>query len=150
MSAKGQFLHPLVVRAKLEIASACHAHGKVPSHCVVTEFSDMAAMQAAAGRASREFGFTRMWSIHPSQIRPILAAFAPSEAEIETASNIIAAAVDANWAPISFASTLHDRASYRYFWQVLERAHQTGRVLPPEMQKYFQALAVKPSPVLSS
>ena len=24
---------------------------------------------------------------------------------------------------------LHDRASYRYFWQVLERAHQTGVVL---------------------
>jgi citrate lyase subunit beta/citryl-CoA lyase len=139
MSAKGQFVHPLVVRAKLEIASACHAHGKVPSHCVITEFSDMAAMQAAAERAAREFGFTRMWSIHPSQIRPILAAFAPSEAEIEKASNIIAAAVDAQWAPISFASQLHDRASYRYFWQVLERAHRTGRVLPPAMQKYFQA-----------
>jgi citrate lyase subunit beta/citryl-CoA lyase len=139
MSAKGQFVHPLVVRAKLEIASACHAHGKVPSHCVITEFSDMAAMQAAAERAAREFGFTRMWSIHPSQIRPILAAFAPSEAEIEKASNIIAAAVDAQWAPISFGSQLHDRASYRYFWQVLERAHRTGRVLPPAMQKYFQA-----------
>ena len=145
MSAKGQFVHPLVVRAKLEIASACHAHGKVPSHCVITEFSDMAAMQAAAERAAREFGFTRMWSIHPSQIRPILAAFAPSEAEIEKASNIIAAAVDAQWAPISFGSQLHDRASYRYFWQVLERAHRTGRVLPPAMQKYFQAVTPGPS-----
>ena len=145
MSAKGQFVHPLVVRAKLEIASACHAHGKVPSHCVITEFSDMAAMQAAAERAAREFGFTRMWSIHPSQIRPILAAFAPSEAEIEKASNIIAAAVDAQWAPISFASQLHDRASYRYFWQVLERAHRTGRLLPPAMQKYFQAETPGPS-----
>jgi citrate lyase subunit beta/citryl-CoA lyase len=30
MSSAGQFTHPLVVRAKLEIASACHAHGKVP------------------------------------------------------------------------------------------------------------------------
>ena len=36
MGSVGQFAHPLVVRAKLEIASACHAHGKVPSHCVVT------------------------------------------------------------------------------------------------------------------
>ncbi|MDH4061000.1 MAG: aldolase/citrate lyase family protein, partial [Aquincola sp.] len=29
MSARGQFEHPLVVRAKLEIAAACHAHAKV-------------------------------------------------------------------------------------------------------------------------
>ena len=48
MQSAGQFSHPLVVRAKLEIASACHAHGKVPSHCVVTEFSDTNAMRAAA------------------------------------------------------------------------------------------------------
>jgi citrate lyase subunit beta / citryl-CoA lyase len=40
MGVVGQFSHPLVLRAKLEIASACHAHGKVPSHCVVTEFKD--------------------------------------------------------------------------------------------------------------
>ena len=39
MGSAGQFDHPLVVRAKLEIAAACHAHGKVPSHCVVTELS---------------------------------------------------------------------------------------------------------------
>ena len=32
-----QFHHPLVLRAKAEVSSACHAHGKVPSHCVVTE-----------------------------------------------------------------------------------------------------------------
>ncbi len=29
---QGQFEHPLVLRAKLEIAAACHAHGKVASH----------------------------------------------------------------------------------------------------------------------
>ena len=137
MGAQGQFTHPLVVRAKLEIASACHAHGKVPSHCVVTEFSDPAAMSAAALKAAHEFGYTRMWSIHPSQIRPILEAFAPTEGEIENASKIIALAVDADWAPISFEGVLHDRASYRYYWQVLERAHQTGRSLPPEAQAYF-------------
>ncbi len=139
MGAQGQFTHPLVVRAKLEIASACHAHGKVPSHCVVTEFSDAQAMQAAASKAAREFGYTRMWSIHPSQIRPILEAFAPPAREIEVAAKIIAAAARSDWAPISFEGKLHDRASYRYFWQVLERAHQTGRALPPEVQGYFGA-----------
>ena len=139
MSSQGQFTHPLVVRAKLEIASSCHAFGKVPSHCVVTEFSDAAAMKAAAGKAAREFGYTRMWSIHPAQIRPILEAFAPSEGEIEDATKIIAAAARSDWAPISFEGQLHDRASFRYFWQVLERAHQTGRVLPREAQAYFAA-----------
>lgn len=137
MSSQGQFAHPLVVRAKLEIASACHANSKTPSHGVVTEFNDAGAMTMAARRAYHEFGYTRMWSIHPNQIRPILLAFAPTEGEIENATKIIAAAAREDWAPISFENQLHDRASFRYFWQVLERAHQTGRVLPAESQIYF-------------
>ena len=139
MSGQGQFTHPLVLRAKLEIAAACHAHGKVPSHCVVTEFNDAQAMRAAARQAARQLGYTRMWSIHPNQIRPILEAFAPSEAEIEDATKIIAAAARSDWAPISFDGKLHDRASYRYYWQLLERAHQTGRALPAEAKTYFEA-----------
>lgn len=138
MSGQGQFTHPLVVRAKLDIASACHAHGKVPSHCVVTEFNDTAAMRAAAQRAAHEFGYTRMWSIHPAQIRPILEAMAPDAAAIEVASEIVLAARAAQWAPISHQGQLHDRASYRFFWQVLERAHSTGCSLPAEVQLFFK------------
>jgi citrate lyase subunit beta / citryl-CoA lyase len=137
MGSMGQFSHPLVLRAKLEIAAACHAHGKVPSHCVVTEFADTAALQTAATQASRQLGYSRMWSIHPAQIRPIIAAFSPSDGEIETASRIIEAAVAADWAPTSYLSQLHDRASYRYYWQLMERAQQTGRALPSSMQAYF-------------
>ena len=139
MGALGQFTHPLVVRAKLDIASAAHAHGKVPSHCVVTEFNDVEAMRAAAKKAACEFGYTRMWSIHPSQIRPILEAFAPDEGRIDLATRIVDAAVRQNWAPVSIDGTLHDRASYRHFWQVLERAHATGRPLPAEAQAWFDA-----------
>ena len=139
MGIAGQFTHPLVVRAKLEIASACHAHGKVPSHSVVTEFKNTKALAAAATKAAREFGYTRMWSIHPDQIRPIVEAFGPSAHEVETASKIIAAAAQADWAPISFEGKLEDRASYRYYWQVLERAHQTGRKLPQEVLGWMQA-----------
>ena len=137
MSGAGQFIHPLVVRAKLEIASACHAHGKVPSHCVVTEFRDLAAVERAARTAAREMGYTRMWSIHPDQIRPILSAFAPAPHEIEVASEIIIRAQQADWAPIGLVGQLHDRASYRFFWQVLERAYRTGQVLPPDLRHYF-------------
>jgi citrate lyase subunit beta/citryl-CoA lyase len=140
MGIEGQFTHPLVVRAKLEIASACHAHGKVPSHGVVTEFKDTKALGRAARKAALELGYTRMWSIHPDQIRPILEAFAPSAHEIESATKIIAAAAQADWAPISFEGKLEDRASYRYYWQVLERAHRTGRKLPQEVQGWFEPL----------
>ena len=137
MGLAGQFTHPLVVRAKLAIASACHAHGKVPSHCVVTEFSDADAIKNAALQAANTLGFTRMWSIHPSQIRPILAAFAPAANDIDVATHIITAGVDADWAPINYKGTLHDRASYRYYWQVLERAHQTGRAMDTSMAHFF-------------
>jgi citrate lyase subunit beta / citryl-CoA lyase len=134
MSAQGQFAHPLVVRAKLEIAAACHAHGKTPSHCVVTEFKSLRAVATAALRAANEFGYLRMWSIHPRQIRPIVEAFAPSAAETEHALEIIRAAEAASWAPtrytLSGQARLHDRASYRYYWQVIERARRTGQALP--------------------
>ncbi|MDP2000583.1 MAG: aldolase/citrate lyase family protein [Rhodoferax sp.] len=128
-----QFSHPLVLRAKLEISAACHAEGKVPSHCVVTEFSDATAIKAAAVRAFRSLGYLRMWSVHPAQIRPILAAFSPQTEEIDVATNIILNAANADWAPISFGGQLHDRASYRYYWQVLERARQTGAHLAKEL-----------------
>ena len=137
MSAEGQFSHPLVLRAKLAIAAACHGHAKVPSHCVVTEFNDVEAIRNAASRASRELGYTRMWSIHPNQIRPIVDAFAPTAAELEQAIEIVCAAQDAEWAPISHRHTLHDRASFRYFWQVLARAHRTGRQLPAQVSNRF-------------
>ena len=139
MGIEGQFTHPLVLRAKLEIASACHAHGKVPSHCVVTEFKNPDAIRKAAQKAARELGYTRMWSIHPDQIRPILQAMSPSEAQIDQASEIVLAAMAAEWAPISHGGQLHDRASYRFFWQLLERAHQTGRVLPSAIDLFFAA-----------
>jgi citrate lyase subunit beta/citryl-CoA lyase len=134
-----QFSHPMVVRAKLELSAACHAAGKVASHCVVTEFKNTRVLEAAARRASRALGFGRMWSIHPDQIRPILKAFAPDEAEVEHASRIVCAAFAADWAPISMDGTLHDRASYRYFWQTLVRAHQTGMLHRGDpAQQFFQ------------
>lgn len=141
MGVAGQFSHPLVLRAKLAIASACHANGKVPSHCVVTEFKDPAALQIAARHAARELGYTRMWSIHPDQIRPILAAFAPESRETHTAADILERAAAANWAPVQFQGRLHDRASFRFYWQVLERAHQTGHAMPENVRHWFAPAA---------
>ncbi|MFG6413941.1 HpcH/HpaI aldolase/citrate lyase family protein [Roseateles sp. DC23W] len=142
MELPGQFEHPLVARAKVEIAAAAHAFGKTPSHCVVTEFRDAARLADAARRAAREFGYTRMWSIHPDQIRPILAAFAPAADEIFEAAQLLLAAQAAHWAPMSFRERLHDRASYRYFWTVLERAQRTGCPLPDEALRAFFPVSI--------
>lgn len=147
MGVPGQFEHPLVVRAKLEISAACHAAGKVPSHCVVTEFKHASSIQAAATKACRQFGYTRMWSIHPSQVKPIIDAFSPTTAEVDLAIEILGAAQAADWAPIQHRDTLHDRASYRYFWHVIERAHRTsfagGSQLPIEVREaYFGDVGV--------
>lgn len=146
MTSTGQFQHPLVMRAKLEIAAAAHCHGKVPSHCVVTEFTDRAALDEAAHKACRELGYTRMWSIHPDQIDVIVSAFAPRTTEIETAADILLSAESAKWAPIRHHDRLHDRASYRYYWTVLERAHRTGQPLRQDVRdRFFSDLACRPA-----
>ena len=144
MGSCGQFSHPQVVRAKLEIAAACHAHGKVPSHGVVREFTNPEALKVAARRASDELGYTRMWSIHPAQIRPIIEAFAPLPEALETATKIIAAAARIHWAPLTFDHQLHDRASFRYYWQLLERAHLCGQRLPEAAQRWFTGDGLAP------
>ncbi|MGV3654448.1 MAG: HpcH/HpaI aldolase/citrate lyase family protein [Noviherbaspirillum sp.] len=130
MRSPGQFTHPLVARAKLEIAAACHAHGKVPSHNVTTEIKDSAVVANDAARAMSEFGYTRMWSIHPAQIKPIVKAFAPRGSEINEAVAILTEARAAQWGPIQHHGKLHDRASYRYYWTVLQRAKISGLPMP--------------------
>jgi len=146
MTAQGQFAHPLVLRAKLEIAAACHAFAKTPSHSVVTELTDMGVVAEAARRAARELGYTRMWSIHPSQIRTIVAAFVPEADEIDEAVAILLAAQAADWAPIGHAGILHDRASYRYFWRLLVRARSAGAPLPEAAtRRFFADPATAPS-----
>lgn len=150
MANAGQFRHPLVLRAKLEIAAACHASNKTPSHSVVTEFKDERLLAEAARRAAQELGYTRMWSIHPNQIRPIIDAFAPVAAEVDTATEILLAAQAVDWAPIAHRGLLQDRASFRYHWHVLERAHRTGRPLPSEAQQAFFAPGAAASPAPAS
>lgn len=137
MTMQGQFKHPLMVRAKLEVASACHAFGKTPAHGVVTEIKDVNAIKESAKLAHETMGFTRMWSIHPAQIEPIVKAMSPSADEVSYASEILWAAHQADWGPIQFDHRLHDRASYRFYWQVIERAHATACHVPEQMVSLF-------------
>ncbi|MDY0071181.1 MAG: aldolase/citrate lyase family protein [Thauera sp.] len=137
MKSPGQFEHPLLVRAKTEISAAALANGVVPSHNVTTELQDIDFIRRDAERARREFGYLRMWSIHPNQIRPIIAAMQPDFSEVEEAAAILTAAQDQSWGPIQHAGRLHDRASYRYYWELLQRAQATGVALDSTLRTRF-------------
>ena len=137
MKSPGQFEHPLVARAKCEISAAALACGVVPSHNVTTELKDIDLIRNDALRARREFGYLRMWSIHPNQIQAIVEAMRPDFSEVQAASEILIAAQDKDWGPIQHAGKLHDRASYRYYWELIERAHVTGMQIPEIAQQRF-------------
>jgi citrate lyase subunit beta/citryl-CoA lyase len=133
----GQFDHPLVRRAKLEISAAAHAWGKVASHNVSTALHDAARVREDARRAASDFGYLRMWSVHPDQIEAVVEALTPSDALLDRAAAVICAAQAAGWGPTREGEQLHDRASYRLFWQLLERAHACGVALPEAARPYF-------------
>lgn len=121
LNTPGQFENPLIKRAKLEIAAACHRFGKVPSHNVCRNVTDPEAAGEDAHRAKKDFGYTRMWSIHPAQIVHIVSAMLPSDKEYAEAVEVLSAANAADWGPIQIKGELHDRASYRYFWEVIRK-----------------------------
>jgi len=137
MKSPGQFEHPLVTQAKCEITTAALGNAAVPTHNVTTELKDLDIIRNDARRARNEFGYLRMWSIHPIQIVPIIEAMRPDFSEVEMAAAILIAAQDKDWAPVSHEGLLHDRASYRYYWELLVRAHTTGMTLPEAAQQRF-------------
>ena len=126
MRSPGQFEHKLLVRAKTEVVAAALANGVVPAHNVCLDLKNTGVVLADAKRARNEFGFLRMWSIYPAQIQPIVDAMKPDHSEVEDAENILLAAQAANWGPIQYKGELHDRATYRYFWELLQTAKVTG------------------------
>ncbi|MBX7144216.1 MAG: CoA ester lyase [Oligoflexia bacterium] len=134
MRSPGQFEHQLIVRAKTNIVAAACAHGIAAAHNVTTAFADTQQTFNDAQIARTRYGFTRMWSIHPSQIEPIIKAMRPSEDEVTVATRVIEGAIRAHWGPIKLDNTLHDRASFRYYWNLLKRAHQAGYVLDTNLQ----------------
>ncbi|MFA9438211.1 CoA ester lyase [Uliginosibacterium sp. sgz301328] len=137
LRSPAQFEHPLIVRAKTEVAAAAHAYGRIPSHNVSTILDDANAVFEDAHTARERFGFLRMWSIHPGQIEPILRAMRPDAADVADAAGILLAAQAQHWGPIRFEGRLHDRGSYRYYWHVLLRARRTGMPLPAAADTAF-------------
>ncbi|WP_250450859.1 aldolase/citrate lyase family protein [Caballeronia sp. ATUFL_M2_KS44] len=139
MRSPGQFEHALLARAKADVVAAALANGIVPAHNVCLNLKDADVIAADASRARNQFGFLRMWSIYPAQIQPIVNAMRPDFEEVEDAAAILVAAQEAAWGPIQYKGELHDRATYRYFWSVLEKAKVTGMPIPSEAERRFFA-----------
>jgi citrate lyase subunit beta / citryl-CoA lyase len=137
MRSPGQFEHRLLARAKAEIVAAALANGIVPAHNVTLDLKNAHVTYQDAWRARSEFGFLRMWSVHPAQIEPIVAAMKPSYGEIEAACAILVAAQKADWGPVQHAGELYDRASYRYYWEILQKAKVSGLEISPEANEAF-------------
>jgi len=137
MRSPGQFEHKLLQRAKSEMVAAALAYGVVPAHNVTLDLKSSYQTYQDASRARNEFGFLRMWSIYPTQISAIVDAMKPDYSEILDAANILLAAQENNWGPIQYQGELHDRATYRYYWQLLQKAKITHVKIPEAAASAF-------------
>jgi citrate lyase subunit beta/citryl-CoA lyase len=137
MRSPGQFEHKLLSRAKTEVVAAALANGVVPAHNVTLDLKNVETTLNDASRARNEFGFMRMWSIYPTQIQAIVDAMKPNFDEVIDAANILLAAQKADWGPIQYNGELHDRATYRYFWEVLQKARLTRVEISAEATAAF-------------
>ncbi len=137
MQSPEQFNHHLLNKAKLEMVSSALKTGIIPTHNPCINFRDLKQCADDAKIARNQFGFLRMYSIHPKQIPFIVEGMQPNSAEVLKASEVLLKAQQNNWGPISHANEMHDRASYRLFWQVLKQAQMTGANLPVDAQNAF-------------
>jgi citrate lyase subunit beta/citryl-CoA lyase len=137
MRSPSQFDHKLLARAKAELVAAALANGVVPAHNVTLDLKNVETTRSDASRARNEFGFLRMWSIYPTQIEAIVDAMKPNFDEVQDGANILLAAQKTDWGPIQYDGELHDRATYRYFWEILQKAKLTKVAIPAEATLAF-------------
>ncbi len=137
MRSPGQFEHRLLARAKSQVVATAIGHGVIPAHNVTLDLKNVETTHSDAKRARQEFGFMRMWSIYPTQIKAIVDAMKPDFSEVQDGAQILLQAQKANWGPIQFDGELHDRATYRYFWEILQRAKLSGMDLSDEINQAF-------------
>ena len=82
--------NPVVLAALAHTLLAVRAAGKVVVDGVYNDVKDLEGFEAEA-RQGREMGFDGKTLIHPSQVEPANTAFAPSDDDVQTAQDLIAA-----------------------------------------------------------
>jgi citrate lyase subunit beta/citryl-CoA lyase len=118
--------------ARSRLVNAARAAGVQAIDSVFGDVADEAALVAWA-TSSRALGFEGMGCIHPRQIRPIHAAFAPTEAEIERALKVVRAFEDAEvrgLSVVSLGTRMIDPPVVLRAQQLVERARRTGLLEP--------------------
>lgn len=88
--AQGMY-RPLAVHARSAVLLAAGAHGVGAIDTVYLDIGDLDGLAAEVGDAAAS-GFAATACIHPSQVATIRAGYAPSDAEIEAANAVLAAA----------------------------------------------------------
>jgi citrate lyase subunit beta/citryl-CoA lyase len=116
--------------ARTRLVNAAHAAGIQAIDSVYGDVDDIEGLLDWATR-SRALGFEGMGCIHPRQIEPIHAAFAPSAEQIEKALKIVAAFEDAaarGLGVVSLGSKMIDRPVVLRARRLVEDARRMGLI----------------------
>lgn len=120
--------------ARSRMMNAARAAGIQAIDSVFGDVGDMEGLSRWAER-SRALGYEGMGCIHPRQIKPIHEAFAPSEAEIEKAQQIVAAfdvATSRGQGVVSLGSKMIDPPVVLRAQRLVETAHRVGLIKTEE------------------
>jgi citrate lyase subunit beta / citryl-CoA lyase len=116
--------------ARTRLVNAARAAGVQAIDSVFGDVGDMDGLRRW-GESSRALGFEGMGCIHPSQIRVIHEAFAPSQSELEKALKIVAAFEDAQahgLGVVSLGSKMIDAPVVERARKLVERARKIGNL----------------------
>ena len=120
------------VFARGMVLNAARAAGIQPLESVFSDVRDTAGLQATAARA-KALGFVGMGCIHPRQVGPIHAAFAPSPEELEFAQRVVTAYEEATakgLGAVALGSKMIDPPVVSRALQVTEAAEAAGLLDP--------------------
>ena len=138
MRSPGQFEHALIARAKARRgrrgAGARRGSGAQRHARPQERLPDLRRRLARAQRVRLPAHVVDLPGADPADRRRDEARLL---ARSRTRRAILLAAQKADWGPIQYAGELHDRATYRYFWELLQKAKVTGVALPEEAAKAF-------------
>ncbi len=116
--------------ARMRLVNAARAAGVQAIDSVFGDVEDIDGLRSWAQR-SRALGFEGMGCIHPRQIRPIHASFAPTVGEIEKALAIVAAFEDAQakgLGVVSLGTRMIDRPVVLRAQRLVKTARQAGLI----------------------
>jgi len=114
--------------ARARVVNAARAAGIQAIDSVYGDVSDLDGLRRW-GEASRAMGFEGMGCVHPSQVRVVHQAFAPTAVEIEKALKIVAAfdeAQEKGLAVVSLGSKMIDPPVVQRALKLVERARAMG------------------------